>query len=122
LVALVQTWSEFGRAFANELLAGGAIGVVVMTAPANRLSRWPLTEIKTDPRGSSGKLERRLSIATKKEGGVWSKGEKIHEIAHLGRVELLTPTPERSLWYFGDLLGMQVVHRGPSAVYLPGIR
>ena len=46
--------------------------------------------------------------------------EPIHEIAHLGRVELLTPTPERSLWYFGDVLGMEVVHRGPSAVYLRG--
>lgn len=46
--------------------------------------------------------------------------ESIREVAHLGCVELLTPTPERSLWYFGDLLGMQVVHRGPSAVYMRG--
>jgi catechol 2,3-dioxygenase len=46
--------------------------------------------------------------------------EPIHEIAHLGRVELLTPTLERSLWYFGDVLGMEVVHRGASAVYLRG--
>ena len=36
--------------------------------------------------------------------------EPIHDIAHLGSVELLTPKFDRSLWYFRDVLGMEVVH------------
>ena len=46
--------------------------------------------------------------------------EPIHDIAHIGRVELLTPRPEKSLWYFKDLLGMEVVHERGSSVYLRG--
>ncbi len=46
--------------------------------------------------------------------------ERIQDIAHLGRVELLTPSPERSLWYFRDVLGMEVVHAGGQSVYLRG--
>jgi len=46
--------------------------------------------------------------------------EPIHDIAHLGGVELLTPKFDQSLWYFRDVLGMEVVERiGPSA-YLRG--
>jgi len=37
--------------------------------------------------------------------------EPIHDIAHLGSVELFTPKPEKSLWYFRDLLGMEPVHQ-----------
>ena len=37
--------------------------------------------------------------------------EPIHDIAHLGSVELLTPKFDRSLWYFRDVLGMEVVNR-----------
>ena len=33
--------------------------------------------------------------------------EPIHDIAHLGSVELFTPKPDKSLWYFRDLLGME---------------
>jgi catechol 2,3-dioxygenase len=44
--------------------------------------------------------------------------EPIHDIAHLGSVELLTPQPDRSLWYFRDVLGMEVVHTTGSAAYL----
>ena len=40
-----------------------------------------------------------------------SAPEPIHDIAHLGSVELFTPKPEQSLWYFRDLLGMEPVHR-----------
>jgi catechol 2,3-dioxygenase len=48
------------------------------------------------------------------------RGGLIQDIAHLGAVELLTPKPDRSLWYFKDVLGMEVVHTdGPSA-YLRG--
>jgi catechol 2,3-dioxygenase len=46
--------------------------------------------------------------------------ELIQDIAHLGSVELLTPKPERSLWYFRDLLGMEVVHTHGETVYLRG--
>jgi catechol 2,3-dioxygenase len=46
--------------------------------------------------------------------------EPLHDIAHLGSVELLTPEPEKSLWYFRDLLGMEMVHRTATAVYLRG--
>ena len=38
----------------------------------------------------------------------------------VGRVELLTPQPDRSLWYFRDVLGMEVVHREGQSVYLRG--
>jgi catechol 2,3-dioxygenase len=46
--------------------------------------------------------------------------EPIRDIAHLGSVELLTPKPERTLWYFRDVLGMEVVHAAGSSVYLRG--
>ena len=47
-------------------------------------------------------------------------GERIQDVAHLGCVELFTPKPERTLWYFRDLLGMEVVHREGEAHYLRG--
>jgi len=46
--------------------------------------------------------------------------EPIHDIATLGNIELLTPKPEKSLWYFRDVLGMEVVHEAGSKVYLRG--
>ena len=46
--------------------------------------------------------------------------EPILDIAHLGNVELMTPKPEQSLWYFRELLGMEVVHREGQSVYLRG--
>jgi len=49
-----------------------------------------------------------------------SPPEPLHDIAHLGSVELLTPEPEKSLWYFRDLLGMEVVHRTAAAAWLRG--
>ena len=44
--------------------------------------------------------------------------EPCHDIAHLGNVELFTPEPERSLWYFRDILGMTVVHSAGPSVHL----
>ena len=44
--------------------------------------------------------------------------EPIQDIAHLGHVEILTPKPEQSLWYFRDLLGMEPVHESGDSVYL----
>ena len=46
--------------------------------------------------------------------------EPIHDVAHLGGVELFTPKPTQSLWYFRDLLGMEVVHQSGGSVYLRG--
>ncbi|MBL8492511.1 MAG: VOC family protein [Rhodocyclaceae bacterium] len=46
--------------------------------------------------------------------------EPILDIAHLGNVELLTPKPEQSLWYFRELLGMEVVHQEGQSAYLRG--
>lgn len=46
--------------------------------------------------------------------------EPIRDVAHLGHVELLTPKPEESLWYFSDILGMEAVHREGQSVYLRG--
>ena len=44
--------------------------------------------------------------------------EPIHDVAHLGHVELLTPRPVQSLWFFRDVLGMSVVHESGASVYL----
>ena len=49
-----------------------------------------------------------------------AEAEPIHDIAHLGSVELFTPKPDKSLWYFRDLLGMEPVHESGPSVYLRG--
>ena len=46
--------------------------------------------------------------------------EPIRDIAHLGHVELLTPKPAESLWYFKDILGMEAAHSEGQSVYLRG--
>jgi len=46
--------------------------------------------------------------------------EPIRDIAHLGRVELFTPQLERSVWYFAEVLGMEVVCAESGSVYLRG--
>jgi catechol 2,3-dioxygenase len=46
--------------------------------------------------------------------------EPIRDIAHLGAVELFSPTFDRTLWYFRDLLGMEVVHSANRSAYLRG--
>jgi catechol 2,3-dioxygenase len=51
---------------------------------------------------------------------VTDNGELLQDIAHLGHVELLTPKPTESLWYFSDLLGMEVVHQEGQSAYLRG--
>ena len=47
-------------------------------------------------------------------------GEPIHDIAHLGAVELLTPKLADSRWFFHDVLGMEVVNEDRGAVWLRG--
>jgi catechol 2,3-dioxygenase len=37
---------------------------------------------------------------------VSERQESMRDIAHLGHVELLTPKPDESLWFFRDVLGM----------------
>ena len=46
--------------------------------------------------------------------------EPLQDIAHLGSVELYTPRPDKTLWYFRDLLGMEPVHESGGSVYLRG--
>jgi catechol 2,3-dioxygenase len=40
------------------------------------------------------------------------------DIAHVGHVELLTPEPERSLWFFTEVLGLTENGRDGDSVYL----
>ncbi|GLG00739.1 catechol 2,3-dioxygenase [Alicyclobacillus hesperidum subsp. aegles] len=40
------------------------------------------------------------------------------DIAHVGHVELLTPKPDESLWFFREVLGMEEVARQGQSVYL----
>src|SRR6202789_3213206 len=42
------------------------------------------------------------------------------DVPHLGHIELLTPTPERSLAFFVDVLGMTESGRAGGSVYLRG--
>ena len=44
----------------------------------------------------------------------------IQDVAHLGSVELLTPEPARSEWYFREVLGMETVHRRGQSAWLRG--
>ncbi|MFB4311594.1 catechol 2,3-dioxygenase [Actinomadura sp. GTD37] len=41
-----------------------------------------------------------------------------HEIAHVGHVELLTPEPEKSLWFFTRVMGLTEVGTEGDSVYL----
>jgi catechol 2,3-dioxygenase len=44
----------------------------------------------------------------------------IGDVAHIGHAELLTPTPDESLRFFVDVLGMEEVARDDASVYLRG--
>jgi catechol 2,3-dioxygenase len=46
--------------------------------------------------------------------------EPLHDVAHIGHVELLTPRPEESLRFFEDVLGMEVEARAGQSVFLRG--
>ena len=46
--------------------------------------------------------------------------ERIQDVAHLGRLELLTPKLDRSRWYFETVLGMEAVNVEGRSVYLRG--
>ena len=42
--------------------------------------------------------------------------ERIQDIAHLGRIELLTPKLGRSRWFFETLLGMEVSYNAGKKI------
>ena len=46
--------------------------------------------------------------------------EPIRDLAHLSHVELLTPKPDESLFYFTEILGMEVSGESGDSVYLRG--
>jgi len=46
--------------------------------------------------------------------------EPIHDLAHIGHAELLTPYADDSLRFFVELFGMEVVQRQGRSVYLRG--
>jgi catechol 2,3-dioxygenase len=46
--------------------------------------------------------------------------ERIQDVAHLGSVELSSPKPEGTLWFFHDLFGMEIVHSDSGSHYLRG--
>ncbi len=43
-----------------------------------------------------------------------------HLISQLAHVELLTPKPNETLWFFKDLMGMEETERQGQSVYLRG--
>src|ERR1700742_2917873 len=46
--------------------------------------------------------------------------EPLHDLAHIGHAELLTPFPDDSRRFFVDLFGMEIEAREEQSVYLRG--
>ncbi|MGH3087166.1 MAG: catechol 2,3-dioxygenase, partial [Rubrobacteraceae bacterium] len=44
--------------------------------------------------------------------------EPIHDVAQLAHVEVLTPKPDETLWFFKDLLALEETERDGQSVYL----
>jgi catechol 2,3-dioxygenase len=44
--------------------------------------------------------------------------EPVRDLAHLSHIEVLTPKLEESLWYFRDVLGMEIAGENGDSVYL----
>ena len=44
--------------------------------------------------------------------------ESIQDVAHLGHVEIFSPKPDESLWFFKEVLGMEEAAREGRSVYL----
>ena len=44
----------------------------------------------------------------------------MHDVAHIGHAELLTPKPDESLHFFEQVLGMEVEAREGQSVFLRG--
>ncbi len=50
------------------------------------------------------------------------KPEPIFDVHQLAHVEVYTPDPEGTLWFFHDLLGMEVTKQEGQSVYSAGLR
>ncbi|HEX3722606.1 MAG TPA: VOC family protein, partial [Nitrolancea sp.] len=48
------------------------------------------------------------------------ESELIQDVAHIGHVELLTPKPDESLWFFTHVLGMSETDWSGQSVFLRG--
>ncbi len=46
--------------------------------------------------------------------------DPVHDLAHIGHAELLTPFPDQSLRFFVDLFGMEIEAQDGGSVYLRG--
>src|SRR5437762_13111071 len=60
------------------------------------------------------------TVATIRYEVAMMSNEPIHDLAHLGHVEILTPKPDKSLGFFTELMGMTVSARDGDSVYLRG--
>ena len=73
---------------------------------------------------SSARSSRRARCPTTSTGCAsvveGAMSEPLHDLAHIGHAELLTPTPEESLRFFVDVLGMEIEAREGQSVYLRG--
>jgi len=47
-------------------------------------------------------------------------GTAIGDVAHIGHAELLTPAPDETLWFFEQVMGMEVEARAAESVFLRG--
>src|SRR5947209_1574966 len=52
------------------------------------------------------------------EAGLDGAPEPMFEVAQLAHVEMLTPKPTETVWFFTELLGMVVTTRAGQSVYL----
>ena len=83
---------------------GGPLGRGAHRAQALRRHRLPTEVPVTSPQIRSG-----AAAATR---------PPLHEVAHLGHIELLTPKMCESLWFFVEVLGMTETCREGNSVYL----
>src|SRR4051812_22562044 len=44
----------------------------------------------------------------------------IRDVAQLGHIELKTPDPERSVWFFKEVMGLHETHRAGQSVHFRG--
>jgi catechol 2,3 dioxygenase len=49
-----------------------------------------------------------------------TQDEPVYDLAHLAHIELLTPKPDESLWFFTEVMGLQESGRSRDSVYLRG--
>ncbi len=73
--------------------------------------------IRADVAGGSNRSNA-SSPAARRTGSDSRPAEPVRDVAHLGRVELLTPTLEASRDFFVSVLGLDEVARGDGSIYL----